>query len=287
MKKVKAIPVITFPKLAWKPETLEADITLISDYVLEVAGEAKNYYTRNSPGKRVGAKLLRFVAIMAAAFGGVIPIISQIAEKYKIDIDPGWATVAVTVAITAIGLDRFFGYSSGWMRFITCEMKLDSRIQQFRLSMAAERFGWEGKAPSFEQARSALVLPMNFMKEVGDMVQDETNAWMVEFQNVIQKVNEELKVSYEASKTGGINVMVTNAEKFPGGVQLQLEGKEPVRFNGATYSYSNLYPKMYKVSIKGTRVETTEGKKQETSAQAESIAIVKPGEIATITLEPK
>lgn len=275
---------MAYPIITWKEENLNTDLNTLADYGISLAESSRNYYRKNSRTKSGWAKGLRITAIVSGALGGLLPILSQIFNK---GLDPAWATVAVTIAITAIGFDRFFGFSNAWMRFITTEMKIESKIQQFRLSLEVERFSWAGKPPAFQEGKSMLVLVANFIKEVLDIVQDETNTWMVEFQNVIQKFNEEMNVKAEASKLGGINIVVENGEQCGKGVTLYLEGQEPVTFFGLTYSRNNLYPKMYKVSVKGTLSEEKDGKVTERSAQAEALVNVLPAGVATVTLSLK
>ena len=276
---------MTYPIITWKEENLNRDLDTLADYAISLAESSKNYYKNNSRFKKAWAKGLRVTAILAGALGGLLPILSQIYSSNSKALDPAWATVAITVAITAIGFDRFFGFSNGWMRFISTEMKIESKIQQFRLSLEAERFSWLGKSPTFEQAKSMLVLTVNFIKEILEIVQDETNTWMIEFQNVIQKFNEDLNVKAEVSKLGGINVVVENADKCTQGITLFLEGQEPVTFFGSTYSRNNLYPRMYKISVKGISTEEKEGKSVERAQQAEGLVNVLPGNIASVTLK--
>lgn len=274
-----------YPSLTWKEENLNEDLHTLAAYAIGLTAASRNYYRNNSKFKRRWAKGLRITAILSGALGGLLPILSQIAKSGNKVLDPAWATVAITIAITAIGFDRFFGFSNGWMRFVTTEMKLDAKIEQFRLTLEAEKFSWHSKPPTFEQAKSVLVLIVNFIKETLDIVQDETNTWMVEFQNVLQKFNEEMNVKAEASKLGGVNITIENSEKCNNGITIYLEGQEPVTVFGSTYSRNNLFPKMYKVSAKGHIAG--DGKSADQLAQAEALVNVLPATIASVTLSLK
>jgi low affinity Fe/Cu permease len=54
------------------------------------------------------------------AVAGVLPVLSQIldAGSSGIVIQPAWATVALAIAAALIVLDRFFGFSSAWARYM-------------------------------------------------------------------------------------------------------------------------------------------------------------------------
>lgn len=243
---------MSFPVLLWKQEDLKKDIQSLTDYAINYASEKSDYYKRGSKIKRNWAKGLRIIAIVATALGGLLPVLSQILEKNGLHLEPAWATVAITIAVTSIGLDRFFGFSSAWIRFITTQLKIDSKIEQFKLNLENEKFSWVGADPGFDKAKTVINLAVTFINEISQMVQDETYAWMTEFQNVIQKFNDEVNVKADNSRLGGILLTVQNHLKFPNGVKIQLEGTNPVVFQGLTYSFNNLYPKIYKLSLGGT-----------------------------------
>ena len=274
-----------YPPISWKLENLEADLKALSDYSLSIADSARTYYQKNSRKKKSWAKNLRLVAILATALGGMLPILSQILRTYKIDLDPAWATVAITVAITAIGLDRFFGFSSAWMRFVTTEIKMEGRIEQFRLNVENEKFSWHGVAPNFEQGRSMLTIIVQFITETSDIVKDETNTWMVEFQSAIQKFNEEANVKADATKLGGLSVTIEAGEKFKNGLKIHLEGQTPVKITGASYAYNNLYPKIYQLTVSGTMSEEVDGKNVERDAKSETLVNVTAGTITTVAVK--
>lgn len=276
-----------YPSIVWNEDNLEENLQSLEEYAIDFANGYRKYYKNNSANKRTWAKGLRILAIVAGAVAGILPILSQISSKYKIVIDPAWSTVAVTVAITAIGLDRFFGFSSGWIRFVTTEIKLESRIQQFRLSIENEKFSWQGQPPTFDKAKATLGIIENFLKEVFEMVKDETNTWVIEFQNVLQKFNEEMNVKADATKLGGIKVTIENGEKCTEGLMVYIEGQQAVNITGSSYTANNLYPKIYRVSVSGTYIEEVEGKKIKRQLQDETLANVTPGAVIDISLKLK
>lgn len=276
-----------YPDISWKEGELEKGLKELQTYAVAFGEGHRGYYQRNAHFKRSWAKALRVTAILSGAVGGLLPILSQITKGGSFYIDPAWATVAITIAITAIGFDRFFGFSSAWMRFVTTEIKIESKTEQLRIQLENEKFSWQGKPPTFDTAKATLAIIVAYLNEVSEIVKDETNTWMVEFQNVLQKFNEEMNVKAESSKLGGIRVTVENGEKCNEGLVVHLEGQQPISFHGSSYSFNNLYPKIYRVSVTGTITETKEGETVKQSLQDETLANVGPGAVVDVTLKLK
>lgn len=278
---------MNYPVISWKEETLEENLKELETYAIGYGAYYKNYYKTNSQYKRTWAKGLRILAIIAGAIGGLLPILSQITKSYEYYIDPAWATVAITIAITAIGFDRFFGFSSGWMRFVTTEIKIESKIEQLRINIETEKFSWQGQQPNFDKGKATLSIIVAFLNEVSEIVKDETNTWMVEFQNVLQKFNEEMNVKAEASKLGGIKLTIENGDKCNDGLVIHLEGHQPISFHGSSYSFNNLYPKIYRISVTGSFTEEKDGKPLKRQIQDETLINVTPGSVIDTTLKLK
>ncbi len=71
--------------------------------------------------------MLRVSAIACGAVAAILPILSQIyTTDDKAAIAPGWAAVALAGAAALVGLDRYFGFSSGWTRFMAAELRITS-----------------------------------------------------------------------------------------------------------------------------------------------------------------
>jgi low affinity Fe/Cu permease len=53
------------------------------------------------------------------AVAGVLPVLSQIfGAGSSVKIQPAWAAVALAIAVSLVALDRFFGFSSAWARYM-------------------------------------------------------------------------------------------------------------------------------------------------------------------------
>jgi low affinity Fe/Cu permease len=68
------------------------------------------------------------------AVAGVLPVLSQIlGEGSSVVIQPAWATVALAIAVALVALDRFFGFSSAWARYMATGQAISAALNQFRL----------------------------------------------------------------------------------------------------------------------------------------------------------
>jgi hypothetical protein len=84
------------------------------------------------------------------------------------------------------------------------------------------------------------------------------------------------KPSYEIPEGSPPMITAENDEKFTGGLAIRLEGQPHVHVVGSTYTFNNLYPKIYTLSIEGFISDEKDGKKPEKKAYAETLVNVTP-----------
>ncbi|MEW6271163.1 MAG: DUF4231 domain-containing protein [Thermodesulfobacteriota bacterium] len=156
--------------------------------VVKSADDAAGYYARGAASKRRWARWLRLAAIVLAAIGSVFPVLTGLIGG-RDAIDATWASILLAGAATAVGLDRFFGFSSAWMRFITAKMQLEHLREQFDIDWQASVAAWEGRPPTKEQTLGSLAVLKKFLLEAHRIVRDETELWIREFQDSLQQVD--------------------------------------------------------------------------------------------------
>ena len=105
--------------LDWSPEHARQSLDLIYQHVIGVASQAISWYLTARGPKRRWAQRLRVGAIIMVAVAGVLPVLSQIfGAGSSVKIQPAWAAVALAIAVSLVALDRFFGFSSAWARYM-------------------------------------------------------------------------------------------------------------------------------------------------------------------------
>lgn len=264
--------------LHWDDDNLEPSLERLFRFTVGKAEGSIRWYDVKSRPKKRWAQMLRVTAILATALGGILPILSQmpLAEKASVLFNPAWASVAIAVAATALGLDRFFGFSSAWMRFMTTQMHIQSKLEAFQYNWMRERAAWGATPPGFEQAQAMIVNCANFAAEVSKLVEDETQAWVSEFQNVLRRLDETGKAQIAAAATGAIVANVDNGANCADGWRLTVAGKSPQHHRGESGVVSDVFPGSYKVTVSGE----INGR----PVQAESMVQVPPGGIVEVPL---
>ena len=123
------------------------------------------------------------------AVAGILPILSQIFKTGdSVEIQPAWASVALAIAVALIALDRFFGFSSAWARYMATGQALSAALNQFRLEW--QKNSRKVSAGNFNQEDidQLLDMAMKFAKKTDDLVQAETSQWMREFHETLAEI---------------------------------------------------------------------------------------------------
>ena len=113
----------------------EAALTQLYRYAEGRAIEATDWYLQDKRGKRIWSRGLRLLAIVLVTAGGLQPLLDAAAPGPS---RTAWGYVLLALAAACIGLDRFFGISSGWMRSMTTAQALERRLEQLQYDWASE-----------------------------------------------------------------------------------------------------------------------------------------------------
>jgi hypothetical protein len=103
-------------------------------------------------------------------------------------IQPVWASIALAIGAALVALDHFFGFSSGWMRYIAAEQRIRQLLEAFQLDWEMQKANWHEATPSPEQIQGMLARAKEFTMEVTTAVRDETSDWIREFQGAIKQL---------------------------------------------------------------------------------------------------
>jgi SMODS and SLOG-associating 2TM effector domain 2 len=247
-------------------------------FVSDEAQRAIAWYLSKKEPKRRGARWLRLLAIVATTVAGLIPLLAQIfTTNGKPHIAPGWASVALVCAVACIGLDRFFGFSSAWMRFLATELQIRNALQAFQLDWEMHKATRQGASPTDEQVQEMLARCKAFLVQVNTYVEQEMAAWMKEFQAVPQQIDDSTRTQTEAEKLGGVTVVVTNGEQCSNGWELCIDGGSRRRYMGKTAALRDL--------VLGIHTIRVEGMMNGRGVQAEKAVIIPAGDTTQIELE--
>jgi low affinity Fe/Cu permease len=134
---------------------------------------------------------LRVAAIIMVATAGVLPVISQIlSADGPVVIQPAWASVALAIAVALVALDRFFGFSNAWSRYMATGQAISAALNQFRFDWQTIKATHQGSA---EQVTSNeiirfLELAKRLAEKTDELVQAETSQWVMEFRETLTEM---------------------------------------------------------------------------------------------------
>jgi SMODS and SLOG-associating 2TM effector domain 2 len=115
--------------LGWGPGSAKGSLAALFKRASDCAQCAIEWYLKAKRPKQASARAVRGGSILLAALAGILPMLSQMPGS---SIAPIWASVALALATAFVLLDRFFGFSSAWMRYITTELHLQQMLDEFQ-----------------------------------------------------------------------------------------------------------------------------------------------------------
>lgn len=160
-------------------------LTTLYRHAEDKALQAIDWYLRDKRSKKLSSRVLRAVAIILAAAGGVQPLVSIARPGQG---NAGWGYVLLALAAACIGFDRFFGLSSGWMRAISTAQAIQSSLERFQFEWAATCACTAMLPARPEQVLDRLQLLRAFSEQLLDLVRGETAEWVVEFQSSLSSL---------------------------------------------------------------------------------------------------
>jgi len=181
--------------LSWEPEKRKEALDGLYHFVTREALKSIEWYLRNKESKRRGALFHRVGAIVMVGLAGLLPILSQLLTRGgRVVIQPAWASVAVLLAGVLIGLDRFYGFSLSWMRYIETELRLHHHLHAFQMDWERERAVWSDEL-SDDVTQRMIKHAKAFLAQIDEAVADETRGWIAEFRSTLTQLEEAMKHS--------------------------------------------------------------------------------------------
>lgn len=210
---------------------------------------------------------LRWLALMFSILGGLVPLLVALFSRIP---DWQWFMAAfgtiragqlgyVLLAIAAgfVLLDRFFGYSTAWMRYIVAMQTIEKAREAFRLdwTMLIRKLPLvpAGGPEHTELVERMLQRARGLIVEVKETSERETQTWIVEFQSSLAQLEKELKSQMDAGRPGGIDVEVTDGAKSDTPVEVSLDGMIADRFTGTAGSIGYVAPGVHRVTVKAQK----------------------------------
>lgn len=103
-----------------------------------------------------------------------------------------WGFVLLGLAAGAFGYDRYFGYSTAWLRYIVAAMTIRAHLTQFQLSWVREMAHLGEREPTAEEVLALVETVREFVTAVNEAVRVETDSWVGEFQSRLSELESKL-----------------------------------------------------------------------------------------------
>ena len=175
--------------LDWAPWHARHSLDVIYQSVVEYASQSITWYLGARRSKKRWAQRLRVAAIVMVSVAGVLPVLSQIFNgSNSVVIEPAWSSVALAIAVALIALDRFFGYSSAWMRYMATTKAISAALNEFRLDWQRASYQLEIGEPDQDGISDLLDIAKIFTRRIDDLVQAETRQWASEFRDTLTEI---------------------------------------------------------------------------------------------------
>jgi hypothetical protein len=279
-------------RFAWDTADPAKSLQQIRDAV-EVEGQkAIDWYWRQKRWKRIPSQSIRFFSLVLTAAAGLAAIVIQLAKNmgYIKGFDSGsLPTLFLGIAAALLGLDKAFGYSSGWVRYVLTATSMTKLLHEFRMDWIALMGGCSPPADNCEQRAAMIQRAKVFVSTIQGMVEQETKDWATEFQSNMAQMEKDLKTQLDslkaqvdkdakdkeaATKSGAIELTVANADKTDGfSFDVVLQGQSGKSTdsvsNSKVWTRINTVPGQYSIGVnakyKGSIVSTA------------TVVVVEPG----------
>ena len=226
------------------------------------------WYYRKKHNRSFTSQGLRFSALALSVVGGLVPVLVSV-----FGVRPAWAWLSpfsavrfgqlgylfLAIAGGLIVLDKYFGYSTGWMRYIVAMQAIEKAREVFRLDWSAltrSLATTPSGTPEYTEVVERMIARVrSAIVEVKDHSEKETQAWILEFQTNLAQFEKDLKSQMEAGRPGGIDVEVTDGQKADTDVEVSIDGMVADRFRGTAGSIGYVAPGLHRVTAKARKGE--------------------------------
>jgi FtsZ-binding cell division protein ZapB len=278
------VPELKVQTLKWNTsDEIQRSIVTLYQYAEATATDSIDWYGKKKRVKARMSRLLRGLAIILTTAGGLTPIISALGwstlplPQIMLDLNVGQlGYLFLGLAAASIGFDRFFGFSSGWMRYISTKMTMERMVSEFRMDWAMMVAKLGEKSPTTDQVQLMIQRIKEFLVAINSHVEQETQTWVSEFKTNLAELEKTATTQRESARPGAIDITVTNGMDTEDGFTVALDGMEVKKVRGTKYQIGYVPPGPHKIAVTGI----IKGE----PLDASELANVAPGEITNVTL---
>jgi hypothetical protein len=295
----------------WQADDVPGSLDRVLSDVESAALSAAGWYWKAKIPKARASRFIRAASIFLTVAAGLLPVaIELVAKVGGNQANPWWATglwatVLVGAAGGLIGLDRAFGFSSAWTRYVLAATEITRRLAEFKMDWLASMAAAGGAPSTPEQIAALLQKAKDFRIAIEGIVVQETKDWATEFQNNLAQLEKDVKAQLDTLKTqveqarkhredasapASLAATVPNADKaqsFTFFVTLESVDQTIVKdekvVNSKSWSRLGLRAGQHKLTVSADTVAT--GTQASIRVSRSTVLTIKPGEVNTVSID--
>jgi len=224
------------------------DLKSLRKEVEAKAIDAINWYIKRKQIKSIGSKILRIGAILFVLIGAMLPILRGI-DWFQLQ-DCHYGYIALALAGTCIVIDKFMGFSSSWMRYMTTAISLQKALIDFQTDWMLIWSEITDDVPTADQQHKLLQRIKGFRLKIITEIERETHLWTNEFQSNLSQM-EIITTQRENNRPGVIELTVTNGELAEQGLTAVVDGITLGHTRGQRLQIGHIFPGQHDVVVHG------------------------------------
>lgn len=147
------------------------------------------WYLRRKRWPAFLSRTTRHLAVLLFVFGSLMPLLgslelSWVPSQAKIGVayagNLGYVLLAFAGALVIA--DRFLGFSTTWMRFMTTQMAMQRELEGFQLQWMLWHLQNTEAPLSADAVNKAIALLVGLQNKVANLVDQEFQTWLTQFQ---------------------------------------------------------------------------------------------------------
>ncbi len=247
--------------------SVEEALPKIFAYAKSESASSREWYWSSIKVKRRASLVIRSFSLILVICGAILPILSSIFPEPQTRL---YLTQCGVAALAFAGLlqacDKIFGWSSGWLRYVTTVMAMEDVTRKFEFDWAQYMLNKNGKLTDVDKL-VLLELAKHFTNQIYVLQSDETNKWVAEFDRSLALLNNLIKSHEHASKgkntasgskshspatstqtLGAVELSLIHKAE-PISVSINIDDDDPEDFVGTHWSKLNVKPGMHCLAL--------------------------------------
>jgi hypothetical protein len=203
-----------FPPLSWSRAEIRHSLDEMYAWGERLASDAISWYMAEKRAKSRQSRALRAAAIIFGTAGAAVPVTALAAGRLALG---NWGFLLLALAGGCVAYDRFFGFSSAWLRYMATATSLRAQLVDYQAMWAKEMVAMGAREPDRTDAVRLIEFVRTFAWNVNDTVRVETEAWLVEFHTRLTELESRLQQAdgVQPRRTGAPGVALPGPSRPP------------------------------------------------------------------------